>query len=274
MTYDRTVNFIGGRIAEILTPPADLSVSEWSTQHRVLVSESSAESGRWRNSKTPYLVEPMNAMSDRNVRKVVLMMAAQLGKTEGLINGLMYFADTQPGPMMYVLPNEKIAKLYSTTRIAPAIDATPRLHGKFARPKTRDGTANTLQRSFTGGYLVLCSAESPADLQGKPIRILVCDEIDQFQNSKQGDPVSLAVARQTTFFDRKTILVSTPTIAGSSKIYQEFIQGTQEQWFVPCPSCASHQILSFYRLTEHPTDPKHRCQHCGNTARSIEVVSS
>jgi phage terminase large subunit GpA-like protein len=160
-------------------------VSEWAAKYRVLVSESSAESGRWRNSKTKYLVEPMNAISDRHIRKVVMMFSAQLGKTECLINGLLYFADLHPSPMMYVLPNEKIAKLYSTTRIAPAIDATPRLVDKFAKPKTRDGTANTLQRSFTGGYLVMCSAESPADLQGKPIRILVCDECDQFQNSRQ-----------------------------------------------------------------------------------------
>ena len=40
---------------EGLTPDPLLSVSEWSDRHRMLSSKASAEPGRWRTSRTPYL---------------------------------------------------------------------------------------------------------------------------------------------------------------------------------------------------------------------------
>ena len=44
--------------------PADLTVSEWAAQNRRLSSEASAETGAWRNERTPYLVEVMDAFTD------------------------------------------------------------------------------------------------------------------------------------------------------------------------------------------------------------------
>jgi phage terminase large subunit GpA-like protein len=40
---------------EGLTPDPLLTVSEWSDRHRMLSSKASAEPGRWRTSRTPYL---------------------------------------------------------------------------------------------------------------------------------------------------------------------------------------------------------------------------
>jgi phage terminase large subunit GpA-like protein len=265
MTCDRTFNFITGRIAEILTPAPEISVSEWADRNRVLVSESSAEPGQWRTSKTPYLREIQNAISDRRTRKIVCMMASQLGKTEAILNAIGYFACNHPAPMMYVLPTEKLAKSYSTTRLQPMITATPVLRSKFSDQRSRDGSNNKIEKSFPGGYIVMASAESPAELAGRPIKILMMDEIDRMNNSREGDPVELALKRQTTYFDRTTILVSTPTIEGASRIHNEFTEGTQEQWLVPCPNCDHPQILSFWRLTNH-AEPRHRCEKCDNDA--------
>ncbi|MDT2239104.1 phage terminase large subunit family protein [Paenibacillus larvae] len=60
-------------------------------------------------------------------------------------------------------------------------------------------------------------------MASRPIRIALCDEIDRFPASAgaEGDPVSLVAKRTTTFWNRKIIKVSTPTIKGSSRIMKK-----------------------------------------------------
>lgn len=65
-------------------PPERMTVSEWAEKCRRLSSESSAEPGPWRNTRTPYLVEVMDAFNDPNVREIVLVAASQVGKALAL----------------------------------------------------------------------------------------------------------------------------------------------------------------------------------------------
>lgn len=70
------------RIFSVLAPPPDMTISQWADEYRRLSSESSAEPGRWRTSKAPYQREIMDAVCDNRVQKVVIMSAAQIGKTD------------------------------------------------------------------------------------------------------------------------------------------------------------------------------------------------
>jgi phage terminase large subunit GpA-like protein len=264
LSFDRTFAFMSS-LRQVLEAPPSVSVSSWADANRILARESAAEPGQWRTSKTPYLRSIQDAISDKRTRKIVLKLAAQLEKTESILNAIGYFADLDPGPMMYVLPNEKLARSYSRTRLQPMITATPALRSKFSDQRSRDGNNNVLEKSFPGGFLVMASAESPAELAGRPIRVLLMDEIDRMNNSREGDPVELALKRTTTFWNKKIILVSTPTVEGQSRIENEFQEGTMERWLVPCPSCGHEQVLSYWRLTNH-ADPHHRCEECGSEA--------
>jgi phage terminase large subunit GpA-like protein len=94
-----------------LRPEDPLTVSEWSDRYRRLSSKASAEPGPWRTSRTPYLREPMDCLSSDNpVQRVVLMFAAQTGKTEAGSNWLGYVIDHAPGPMLCVQPTVEMAK--------------------------------------------------------------------------------------------------------------------------------------------------------------------
>ena len=75
-------------------------------------------------------------------------------------------------------------------------------------------------------------ANSPAGLASRPIRILLCDEVDRYPDSAgtEGDPVQLAEKRTITFWNRKKIFVSTPGNKGVSRIEFEYLAGTQEKW--------------------------------------------
>ena len=110
--------------------PEDLTVMEWSDKYRQLSPENSAEPGRWRTSRTPYLEEPMDAFTDPKVNTIVVVASSQVGKTEMELNMLGYEIDIDPGPAMWVTPTNENAEDFSKRRIAPMIRDTKPLRRK------------------------------------------------------------------------------------------------------------------------------------------------
>jgi phage terminase large subunit GpA-like protein len=62
---------------------------------------------------------------------------------------------------------------------------------------------------------------------------------------RDGDPISLAIKRSEYYWDRKILIGSTPTIAGASRIAEEFEKGDQRRFYVPCPHCGHMDFLTF-----------------------------
>ena len=235
-----------------IRPEPRLKVSAWADKRRRLPSKSSAEPGPWRTSRTPYLREPMDGMSaDSPLEEVILMWAAQIGKSEGILNVLGYIMEHAPGPTMLVQPTVEVAKRFSRQRVTPMIESTPSLRGKVADIKSRDAKSSMLTKDFMGGVLILTGANSAVGLRSMPARYLLLDEIDGYpvDVDGEGDPISLAEARQRTFARRKRLKVSTPTLAGTSAIEAAYDSSDQRLYFVPCPHCGTFQVLEFERLT-------------------------
>lgn len=231
---------------------------------------SSSEPGQWRTSRTPYLREPMDCLSATSeIEELVLMFAAQLGKTEVLLNELGYIVDHAPGPTLVVQPTVDTAKRFSKQRVTPLFDTTTRLSGKISEVKSRDSRASMFVREFLGGVLILTGANSAVGLRSMPARYLLCDEIDGYplDIDGEGDPISLAEARQRTFARRKTGKVSSPTLAGASAIESAYIATDQRRFFVPCPHCGAFQVLVFdrlawSRLNRPPSKALYLCERC------------
>ena len=53
-----------------LTPPEDISVSEWAEKNRMLDAKTSAIPGPWRNSMTPYLIEIMDEFCNYETEEI------------------------------------------------------------------------------------------------------------------------------------------------------------------------------------------------------------
>ena len=62
-----------------MKPPENMTVSQWSDSFRQLPSDS-AEPGKWRTSRVPYMREVMDAFTQDNINRVVVKSAAQVGK--------------------------------------------------------------------------------------------------------------------------------------------------------------------------------------------------
>ena len=229
------------------TPPADLTVSEWAEAHRVLSRENSAEAGPWRNARTPYLVDIMDAFTDPKVEKISLVASSQVGKSELELNIIGYIIDQDPGSILYIQPTVDDAKKFSRLRIAPMIRDSATLRRKVADIKSRDSGNTMLQKSFPGGMLTIVGSNSASGLASTPAKYVLGDERDRWALSAgtEGDPWKLAEARTTTFYNSKMVDVSTPTDKETSPIAKSFNEGTRERWCHKCPHCGEYSNIVF-----------------------------
>lgn len=268
------------RIAKLaLQPLPNLSVSDWADNYRMLSAEASAEPGRWRTDRAPYQREIMNAFTQYKIWKIAVMSASQIGKSDIMNNVIGRYSHIAPAPIMMIQPTIEMAQDYSKSRIAPMIRDTKVLREIYRDVKTRETGNTILSKIFPGGRLIMGGANSPAGLASRPIKILLADEVDRFPDSAgtEGDPVDLAAKRMTTFWDKRLGLFSTPTIAGESRIEEEYLQGTQEEWQHECPNCHEYHLLTHRQMvTDHQTvvdkkgnkhatvrSVKWRCPDCG-----------
>ena len=167
-------------LSKSIKPILKLSVSCWADTFRQLPSDS-PEPGRWQTSRVPYMREVMDAFTESNVRKIVVKSSSQVGKTEVLLNIVGRFAQLDPCSIMVVQPTLEMAQDLSKSRLSKMIADTKSLTPLFyEKVKTRDANQTILSKFFTGGRIVLAGANSPAGLASRPIRILLCDEVDRF----------------------------------------------------------------------------------------------
>lgn len=257
------------RCVALLKPPPTLTLSQWADKYRMLSAESSAEPGRWRTDKAPYQREIMDAIGNPRIRKVVIMSAAQIGKTDAFIlNPIAFYMDYEPAPILVMQPTIDMGETFSKDRLAPMLRDTPELRGKVDT-KSRYSGNTILKKNFPGGHVTIVGANSASGLASRPIKVLLADEVDRYPPSAgtEGDPLSLAQKRQTTFWDKKTVMVSTPVIKGHSRIETEYSLSTKEEWNVPCPHCGHYQPFVWGGVKfdkDNPSAPvQYVCERCG-----------
>ncbi len=261
--------------AEVLAwkRPEKMTVSQWADQNRVLSAVTSAEPGRWKTGRVPYLEEIMDAFSDPFVEEITVMSASQVGKTESMLNMLGYVIDQDPGPTLVVMPREDDAKGLSSDRVLPMIKDSYALREHL--PVLSDDISK-LEYRLNRMFLYFAGSNSPADLASRPIRYLFLDEIDKYPkfSGNEADPVKLAMERQKTFWNKKTVKVSTPTTR-QGYIFREFELSDKRRFHVPCPHCSKYQILVLGQIKwlEGKDAPEriknerlawYECYHCKN----------
>lgn len=269
-----------------ITPPDDLTVTQWAEAKRRLSAESAAEPGPWRTERTPYLREPMDAFTDPKVRHIVMVAASQVGKSEFLNNCIGYIIDEDPGSILFIHPTTIDAQEYSKLRIAPMLRDSPALRQKIAAPKSRDSHNTILQKAYPGGILTMCGSTEAHALASKPIRYVFGDERDRWATSagNEGDPWDLAMARQTTFYNAKAVEVSTTTIKNASAIEAAYYTGTMERWNSKCPHCGEYheirwsdirfeydEIIVSHKKTYKVKKVYYTCPGCGCISTEAEM---
>ena len=158
-----------------------------------------------------------------------------------------------------------LAEGFSKERLQPSITISPKLVEQFGDAKSRDGSNTILYKEAKGGgHLILIGSNSSAEMRSRPIKVLLLDEVSSYQPNKEGDVVDLLIQRQVTFFDKITVLASTPLFTGD-RILSEYEKSDQRRFFVHCPHCGAAQWLKWGQVKwpkGQPRAAQYECEEC------------
>ena len=224
-----------------LVPPPTMKVSEWA-EANVKIPVGNAVPGPYRIHNAPYQREPMDMLTTPGCYRVTLMWGAQIGKTllALLIQG--YCIGASPRSQMMMQPSENDLGVWKETKFNPLAEDCDQVALALA-----SGSVNNKQmRSYPGGFLMYAWAGSPKTMRGRSAPTIVCDEVDGYERTPEGHPVSLLWQRSATFGDQRFLVdISTPTIRGESYIEKSFLAGDQRYFYVVCPHCKEHVTLQW-----------------------------
>lgn len=184
--------------------------------------------------------------------------------TELILNTIGYHVHQDPAPMIVMQPTVELAEAFSKDRVAPMVRDTPVLTGKVADPKARDSGNTILHKQFPGGHLTMIGANAPGQLAMRPVRIVMCDEVDKYPASagEEGDPIKLLSERAATFWNAKRLFVCSPTIEGRSRIALEYDNGDQRVFEVDCPHCGHRHEMQWRNVRWPEGEPEKAMYHC------------
>lgn len=253
---------------EALKPPPKLTLTQWADEFRMLPAESAAEPGRWKTSRVGVARGPMEAVTEAAVHTVSVMCCTQLLKTELILNTIGYYVHQDPAPMIVMQPTVELAEAFSKDRVTPMVRDTPALTGKIADAKSRDSGNTILHKQFAGGHLTMIGANAPGQLAMRPVRVVLCDEVDKYPASagEEGDPIKLLSERAATFWNHKRIFVCSPTIEptehGGSRIAREYGNSDQRVFEVDCPNCGHRHEMQWRNVKWPHGEPEKAMYHC------------
>lgn len=228
-----------------LAPPPKLTLSQWAARYAVLSRETSAQTGRFR--AFAYQNGILDAVTDPAVSEVTVMKSARVGYTKILDHVIGYYIHQDPSPILLVQPRVEDAEDYSSTEIEPMLRDTPVLAEITGDLKAKDAKQKLLKRVFRNGASVsFVGANSPGGFRRITARVILFDEVDGYPKGgagEEGDQIALGTKRSETFWNRKIVLGSTPTVKGVSRIEKSWLESDQRRFFVPCPHCGEMQPL-------------------------------
>ncbi|HUX00557.1 MAG TPA: terminase gpA endonuclease subunit [Phycisphaerae bacterium] len=226
-----------------LRPPERLSPGRWAERHLRLSPKVTNFPGPFRMDLTPYMGGVFDAFEDPRIETLYLCWGAQTAKTTCELVCLCSTIDQDPGSALWAMPTIDLARSFSQNRFQPLIDETPVLCEE--KPADPD-RYKTLEMQFKRAIVALVGGNSPSNLSSRPIRYLFADEIDKFPmlTGREGSALNLAIRRTASFWNRKIVLSSTPSLA-DGPIWRGLLAGDWREYWTPCPHCGEFQTLDF-----------------------------
>lgn len=277
--YD-SIEDIVAAASEIILPPDRLTVPEAAERYRYIDNPGNYV-GPYKNSKTPYTIEPQMVLTSHDYVGMIFVGPAQSGKTEMLPNWLTHSVMCDPADIMVVTPTHTASKDFSERRLNRLYRDTEGMTEKVLR-------ANVFDTKFKNGMLLTLSHPSGAELAGKPIPRLWLTDYDRMPENVDGEgaPYDLANKRATTFkrfgmcvaesspsyiVENPKWIRATPHEAPPTKgILALYNRGDRRRWYWKCPHCDEwfEPAFNLLRYPEEGDDlwraeqVRLECPHC------------
>lgn len=184
----------------------------------------------------------------REVRKLYVRKAAQVGVSEAVRNIFLHLAMREPDPAMLILPDEKTGKRVMSKRILPLFDETAELKN-LRTDQDRDQSLTSVLLA-NGFGLQLAWTGSAATLAADPVRTVVWDETDKSKewDGKESGVGELIDVRTATYENSLFVAMSTPTTSDGPITELAEAASIKLFFFCPCPRCGHYQQLAFERI--------------------------
>ena len=275
--------------AEAVRPPERLTVAEATEKYRYINNPGSYV-GPYKNSMTPYLVEPMEMLTSLDYTGMIFVGPAQCGKSDMSLNWTTYSAVCDPADMMHIDKAQASARDWYQRRVEKLFRDSEEVKARLMPGSHHQSTYST---RFKSGMLYTLSWPTVNELSGKPVGRLWLADYDRMDEDigGEGSPYDLAVQRMKTFgrfgmcaaesspskiienarWMPKTPHEAPPT-AGILALYN---RGDRRRWYWPCLSCGNPFEPDFSLFHWPETDDMLaaaeqvvlKCPHCAHEYR-------
>ena len=156
-----------------------------------------------------------------------------------------------PGPIGWVDPTGRTAKSVSRREIEPYFRACPPLMAVAVVSRT---TWTWSEKFFSNCLFTILGAGAINDFGGRQWELVILNEQDRIPDRAVDSPTpsNEAEVRSAQFeHTRKIVRNSTPFSEGGLT-WSEFIAGSQEHGYCPCPECGGYQRLTMFKEPAEP----------------------
>lgn len=238
------MNIIEEAIRQACTPADRRPPWKWCEDYCYVAT--SPFPGKWRSENSPWVREPMESFADNVVKTISIMCSAQSAKTETMLAMLNWIISEDPGPTMWVTSNDDEALKFCIERLMPTLYSCEKV--KDLMPKSMTGAvdrrkAKAQEIHFPRMTLEVIGSNSESKLQSKPRRWLLMDEVRNWPDGA----LPMVLKRTRAYYNAKRIIISTP-LKQHDAVHQNFIQGDQRHWHVPCPTCGHPQTVTWDKI--------------------------
>lgn len=239
----------------------ELSPSEWIEKNRYVQQHVSERMfGQFDFSNTPYMKQITDHLSPYDpVTHCVMMKGVRIGGTFSLVhNGVPYIISERPTNIMLLSANDKLAKK-TMQGVDSGIDGCNIRHllGKGSGVQSNSKGDTMEQKFFSGGFeLFNFGGQSASNMRQVTAGLIVADELDAFKGiaKESGSFLKLMEDRARSFGESKKIFyISSPLLLESSLIYELYLRGNQNVYYVPCPKCGEMIELIWNERNENNT---------------------
>lgn len=230
----------------------------------VVIRRLGARGSRWSRELTPYMVEPQNLLSSRELSALIFVGPAQSGKTESLIlNWIAHSVIQDPMDMIVYSPTQQAASDFAIRRVDRMNYWSPALAERLIAGGRTESRKN---KRYTSGMILTLGWPTVSELSGKPIGRVALTDYDRMDESIEGEGAAfdLAYMRTTTFGSfAMTLAESSPSrpivdprwtpetphqAPPTTGILGLYNRGDRRRWYWPCPGCGRYFEASFRHL--------------------------
>ena len=241
-------------IARCYAARSSLNAWQYAEQIVYLDGQAAAEPGFYKSSLTPFTrrfqelgcAPDIDPLTGYFVDQVTVMKSSRSGFTEAALNVIRWMPVHQPGPVLYCIDSKTEVKAISKTRLRPTLERIIAENPDLA-PKDIDDLG-TYELYLANMLIRLAGSFSEGVFANKFLLKAFLDECEVMaQSLGDSNPIELARSRGTTVAKFQLFLLSKPK-RPKTAFHKEYLDGTQEKWFVPCPHCGHMQELVWNRV--------------------------